>query len=59
MMTVIGNNQTQELKMERWNNLLESKRSLKMFRNSLDEQEQRIADVDAEYFSRTLSKYVN
>ena len=59
MMNVIGNNQTQELKMERWNNLLESKRSLKMFQNSLDEQERRIADVDVDYFYRTLNKYVN
>ena len=59
MMTVIGLNQTPNLRMERWNNLLESKRSLKMFQNSLDEQEQRIADVDATYFYRTLNKYVN
>ena len=59
MMTVIGLNQTPDIRMERWNNLLESKRSLKMFRNSADEQEQRIAEVDADYFSRTLNKYVN
>jgi len=59
MMTVIGWNQTQDIRTERWNNLLESKRSLKMFRNSADEQEQRIAEVDADYFSRTLNKYVN
>ena len=59
MMTVIGWNQTPDIRTERWNNLLESKRSLKMFRNSVDEQARRIAEVDADYFSRTLNKYVN
>jgi hypothetical protein len=40
-----------------WNDMLESKRSLKLFKNASDEQRRSVAEMDAAYFSKTLGKY--
>ncbi len=57
-MTVIGYKETPQQRLLQWNDLLESKKSVRMFRNSNDEQSRMIAACDQDFFARNLSKYV-
>ena len=56
-MNVIGYQGTQETRMVKWNDLLESKRSLQMFRHPTSEQEHKMLSVDQDFYTRTLSAY--
>jgi len=58
-MTVIGNNLPEEVRKVKWTDLLESKRSVKRFKNSKVEQERKIAAADEDFFVRTLQKYAS
>lgn len=58
-MTVIGNNLPEEVRKVQWIDLLESKRSVKRFKNSKVEQERDIAACDEAFFVRTLQKYAS
>ena len=57
-MTVIGINLPEEVRKVKWNDLLESRRSYEYYRLSTNPQEKRIAAVDRDFYTRTLSKYV-
>lgn len=57
-MNVIGYKESPAVRFQMWNDLLESKRSMKIFRNASDEQRRSVAEVDQIFFSKTLDKYV-
>jgi hypothetical protein len=56
-MNVIGYKESPAVRFQMWNDMLESKRSLKLFKNASDEQRRSVAEMDAAYFSKTLGKY--
>lgn len=58
-MNVIGYKKTPEFRQVLWNDLLESKRAINTWRNSNDEQLRNIAQIDLEFFGRTLNRYVS
>lgn len=57
-MNVIGNKWNQETRLVKWNDLLESRRCIKAFSRSANEQEQRMAEIDRDFYYRSLSRYV-
>ena len=59
MMTVIGMNNSPEIRAVRWSELIAARESLERFRNSSLEQERRIAEIDKDFYGRTLHSYVS
>ena len=58
-MNVIGFKETPEYRHRKWNDLIESKKSMKFFQNAQDERRREIAEMDRWYYGLTLSQYVN
>lgn len=56
--TVIGLKGTPEHRHRKWNDLIESKRSYTNFGKMGEEQYQRIAEIDRDFYSRTLNNYI-
>jgi len=56
-MVIIG--PTEGNKLQLWNDLLMSKKSIETFKNSSDERARQIYNVDLGFFSRRLSEYAN
>jgi hypothetical protein len=55
---VIGYKWTEEKRREMWNDLLDSKRSARTFKNSSDYEERRVAAIDADFFARHIAQYL-
>lgn len=58
MTKVIGYKDTPQIRMNRWSDLLEAKKSYSTFRDSSNRQEIDIAEVDKDFYYRNLRYYV-